>query len=389
MTKRLFISLDFPPDKGGIQNYIFGLVSNMVPRDCRVLTTVGTDYANSLRFDQQHSFLTTRVKFFWPSGVFMKIVHLLRLLITALSMRRGFKYIEVYFGNVYPIGLLGPLFKYLFGVKYIPIIYGMDIQSLRTAKIRYHLIAWVLHSASAVICISSYTKKLLVEMGLEGDRVLIVHPGIDLTQFSQIQQQVDLDEVRKRFGLGGSKILMTVARLVERKGHDVVLQALHEMSLKKVDYRYVICGDGPMMGKLRELVYQYDLDDKVTFTGVISNVDLVALYMCSHVFVMPSREIVETGDVEGFGIVFLEANYFGLPVIAGRSGGIPDAVLDGETGFLVDPEDPVEIGSRMRLLITDDELANRLGQNGKRWVVERCQWPNRVETFDSQVQSVL
>lgn len=173
--------------------------------------------------------------------------------------------------------------------------------------------------------------------------------------------------------------MITVSRLVERKGHDVTLKAIRQVIKHIPNLKYLICGDGPYRGELERLVIKYGLDSLVVFTGGITDQELHQLYECSDIFIMPSRDIKEKGDVEGFGIVFLEANYYRLPVIAGNSGGIPDAVKDQVTGYLVDPMDDIEIANRIEELVLNEKLAEEMGNNGHDWVINHCLWSHRSQ----------
>ena len=184
-------------------------------------------------------------------------------------------------------------------------------------------------------------------------------------------------EALRRFGLSPTdRVILTLARVVPRKGHDQVIAALPQILATVPTAKYLICGTGPgkYVERLRRQVEKLGLHDAVIFGGYIEPGQLNAVYNLCDVYVMPSREIEEEGDVEGFGITFLEANACQKPVIGGNSGGIPDAVSDGETGYVVDPTDPSAIASAVTELLRDSALADRLGRQGYDRVTRLYTW---------------
>ena len=225
----------------------------------------------------------------------------------------------------------------------------------------FPLLLFILKRADKVIANSQYTKSKLVELGIAEPQIVIIPPGLNVNKLNaDTGSQGDLQD---KYGLHG-KSDDHRPRLVERKGHDVTLKAVSQAITRIPDLKYVICGDGPYKGELERLVTQYGLESVVVFTGRTTDHELQQLYECADLFIMPSRDIKEKGDVEGFGIVFLEANYYRLPVIAGNSGGIPDAVKDNITGYLVDPVDDQEIAMRIEQLMTDEGLSRTMGITG-------------------------
>jgi phosphatidylinositol alpha-1,6-mannosyltransferase len=167
--------------------------------------------------------------------------------------------------------------------------------------------------------------------------------------------------------------------LIERKGHDRVLSALPRIVEHFRDTLYCIVGIGPYEGKLREQVKRLNLEESVRFMGRVSEEELVFLYNACQVFVMPSREISEGGHVEGFGIVYLEANACGKPVIGGRSGGVLEAIREGQTGWLVDPDSASDLADKIIDLLSHPEKAQALGEQGLQWVRKTFNWEDYAE----------
>jgi phosphatidylinositol alpha-1,6-mannosyltransferase len=196
-------------------------------------------------------------------------------------------------------------------------------------------------------------------------------PGVDVDAFSP---DVDGRPVRERYGLGDRPVVVCVSRLVERKGQDMLVRALPLIQREVPDAALLVVGDGPMREKVVRLAAELGVSRDVVLTGAIPWVDLPPYVAAGDVFAMPTRTSKAGFEVEGLGIVYLEASATGLPVVAGSSGGAPDAVLQGETGYVVDGTSPDAVATRIVELLLDKALADRLGAAGRRWVQERWTW---------------
>jgi phosphatidylinositol alpha-1,6-mannosyltransferase len=237
-----------------------------------------------------------------------------------------------------------------------------------------------LRSADLVIANSQWTAARSVASGANADKVHVLHPCGGCERFSAG------DRRRGRVFLGvpeTSRVLLTVASLVKRKGHDLVLGILAELRRRHGDIRYVIVGSGPEESALRTLAADHGVADAVVFAGAISDEQLPDIYAASDVFVMPSRE-TET-DVEGFGIVYVEAAFAGLPVVGSRTGGIPDAVEDGKSGFLVQPGDEAGLAQALTRLLPEPPFAKTMGGYGR----QRTQRLFSTEAFARQLGMIL
>jgi phosphatidylinositol alpha-1,6-mannosyltransferase len=226
----------------------------------------------------------------------------------------------------------------------------------------------VLQAADGLFPVSHFTAGLLLNFDLPAERITVVHNGTDPAYFHPMNTQASRDDL----GLDHGKIILTISRLVRRKGIDTVLRALARIAPDHPDVHYLIGGSGPDRDRLETLTRSLNLTDQVHFLGALPREALRHYYNACDVFVMPSRE--DRPYVEGFGIAFLEANACGKPVIGARSGGIPDAVLDGKTGLLVEPDDEAALADALLRLLTDASLAAWLGQNGRRRVETEASW---------------
>jgi phosphatidylinositol alpha-1,6-mannosyltransferase len=225
--------------------------------------------------------------------------------------------------------------------------------------------------ARRVVAISRYTRGLLREGGVPSGKIVLVRPGTDPTTFRPAGRDPAL--VRE-LGLEGRRVVLTVGRLTWRKGQDRMLEALPAIAQAAPNVTYLLAGTGPLEPELRALARRLGLEDRVRLLGEVADEALPRLYNVADVFVMANRVSAGTRDVEGFGIVFLEANACEVPVVGGRSGGVIDAVEDGLTGLLVDAESPEEIARAVVRLLEDSALARRMGVEGRRRVERELTW---------------
>jgi phosphatidylinositol alpha-1,6-mannosyltransferase len=197
----------------------------------------------------------------------------------------------------------------------------------------------------------------------------------------------DAGRLREVYGLKGKKVILSVGRLAKRKGFDMVIKAL-PLVLEKVPSAVLVsCGQGELAAQLKKMVKDYNLDEHVIFTGFIPHAELPQYYNLCDVFIMPSREYSQV-DAEGFGIVYLEAGACGKPAIGGRSGGTPDAILDGETGLLVGPGDREDIANAIIKILSDDNLARQLGENARRRISEKFQWKFASRSLEGLIKEL-
>lgn len=232
---------------------------------------------------------------------------------------------------------------------------------------------WTLQQVDRFVPVSRYTAGLLYGLGVERERLHVVPNGTDPERF----QPRDASALRARLGLDGHATLLTVGRLVQRKGIDTVLHALSSVADAVPSVRYLVVGTGPDRDRLERLARRLGVAERVCFAGRVPHADLARYYSAADLFVMPSRE--EPPDVEGFGLVFLEANACGVPVVGARSGGVPDAVQHEHTGLLVPPADPKALATAICRVLTRPEWAAALGANGRRRAAGVASWDRIAE----------
>lgn len=276
----------------------------------------------------------------------------------------------IHCGRALPEGLSVLLGSPLLRNRYLCWAHGEGITTSRQSRELRFLIRRAFRNAAVVLSNSHNTRRLLqTEIGMPEDRIVVAQPGVDADRFSP---DVDGTAVRRSYAAGDEIVLLTVGRLQRRKGHDKVLEALSLLAPEKLNWHYVIVGDGEERVRLESLTDEYGLRPHVTFAGKVPDEKLPDHYAACDIFVHPNREY--QFDIEGFGIVFLEAQATGKPVIGGRSGGVPETLLEDETGLLVDGDNCHEIAGALRRLILDRDLCRRMGVCGRQLATSRFSW---------------
>ena len=261
--------------------------------------------------------------------------------------------------------------------------HGVEVLEARSTlrkRVRALLAGWkrgVFRDAAGVFAVSRYTAELVRDRcAVPAERIAVIYNGVDTARFSPGPPSASL---RDRYGLHGKKVILTVTRLVDYKGIDVTLHALREVREEFPDVQYLIGGEGADRARIERLAADLGLTDRVRFLGPIAGEELPDYFRLADVFVMPSRSDLVTPNIEGFGLVYLEAAGCGKPSIAGHAGGVPDAVIDGETGWLVNPENPRDVARAMRECFLNPAGAAKRGEQARLRVEETFQWKHVAE----------
>ena len=291
----------------------------------------------------------------------------------------------VHAGDLYPPGVTAMFLKKLLGLPYVVYCHGEEIPQLDRYEYQPRVRNRIYMNADAVIAASEFTRNNLMKLGVPEGRICKIVPGVDSTRFRPMPRRADLVE---RYGLYGKTTILTVARLVPRKGHQAAIAAFARVCDEFPNAHYLIVGKGPDESRLRKIVQDSGLNHRVTFAGYVGAEQLPDIYNLCDIMLMPNRQ-EEDGDVEGFGIVFLEANAVGKPVIGGRTGGAVEAIVEGSTGFLVNPDDPEEIAGILRRLLANPALSERLGAAGVRRVCSDFSWQTRARILRGVNHDIL
>ena len=382
------ISSDFPPIPGGQSKFLFNLWSNLPSDEIIVLAP---KIKNWKLTDSTLPFKVIRLNLPLQKGLFIKSIKTLLLLLYTIKLILFRKVDRIHCGQVLSAGFVGYICHFIFKTPYFPYVHGADFLEFTTPFPSFKrrglrggkkILNLILKNASLIIANSNYTKNALIGFGILERKIIVINPSVDYRKFSPTLPSPaggegkreggrNAEELKENYGLKDKKVLLTVGRLVERKGHDYVIKALPDIIKEIPEIHYLIVGDGVYRSELERLSVKLNIRDFITFAGFIPDEELPEYYAMCDVFIMASREIKEKGDVEGFGIVYLEANAMKKPVIAGRSGGISDAVEDGVNGILVNPTDEKDIARAIIKLMKDDEMRIKLGKAGYKRVVEK------------------
>lgn len=366
MSRRLLIvTNDFPPRQGGIQSFVFELARRLPSAQVAVYCS---DYPGAHAFDANLDFPVRR----HPTGLLIPTVAAARRIVRT---RHEFGATSVWFGAAAPLALLaGPLRRA-----------GVDRQ---VASTHGHEIGWAMLPAArqalrhigeqvdVLTYLGEYTRRRLAAAFGPRAELVALPPGVDSQSFSP---RVDGAAVRARHGLTGRPVIVCVSRLVPRKGQDVLIRAMPTVLEQVPDAALLMVGKGPYQARLVELARRVGVSEQVVLTGGVPFEELPQHFAAGNVFAMPCRTRRLGMDVEGLGIVFLEASASGLPVIAGDSGGAPDAVRPGITGEVVDGRDVTAVASELIRLLTDRHRARTLGAAGRDWVETSWDWDARSE----------
>lgn len=370
MKKTLLITLDFPPNIGGVANYYANLCSHLPPEDIAVLAPQAR---SSAKFDEEQDYSIYREKMLsthplvWPKWT--RLIPIVKKLID----NEGFEMILV--GNVLPVGTVAYHIQKSREIPYSVFTHGMDI----TTPIgkRKFLMKKILERAKKIYVNSSFLRHELVGLGVHPQRTAVIYPCSNLPETADHEEVVDLQKVHD---LEDKKVLLTVGRIVQRKGHDMVIRSLKAVQKKVPNVVYVIVGEGPYKPQLEKLIHQHGVSDIVKFVGSVDQDTLCAFYELSDVFIM-TPYMLKNRDVEGFGIVYLEAAQFGKPVIATKTGGVSEAVLDEKTGLVVPPRKRDEIIDAIITLLTDESKAHKLGTQALDRVYHEFRWELQAEAL--------
>lgn len=372
MSRTLVITNDFPPRPGGIQTFGYEIVRRFEPDSVTVLTS---NWEGAAEFDAAQNFKVIRAntQTLLPSKSTLAMA---REIVVSENVTR------VLFGAAAPLGLLASPLRKL-GVKNIVgMTQGHETGWAMTPGTRQAL-RKIGNDTDFLTYISEYTHKK-ISKALSPDaaaRMRRIVPGVDITEFSPTNQSSG-EQLRANLGWLDRPVIVCVSRLMARKGQDELIRALPEIHLSAPEASLIIVGEGPYRKDLEHLVTKLGLENFVHLTGKVSQGELSKWYAAGDVFAMPCRTRMGGWDVEGLGIVFLEGSATGLPVVVGDSGGAVDAVIDGQTGFLVNGRDTKTIAQRLTFLLTDQMAAKTMGQAGRNWVTSEWTWDQSFKKLD-------
>ncbi|MFG2168843.1 glycosyltransferase family 4 protein [Micromonospora chersina] len=366
MSRTLLITNDFPPRPGGIQSFVHHLAVRQPPGS---VVVYASSWRGAAKFDADQPFevVRERTKVLLPTPLVAR---------RAARLARAYDCDTVWFGAAAPLGLLAAGLRRRAGIRRaVALTHGHEAgwAALPGARSALRRIG---RGVDVTTYLGEYTRVRLARV-LDGVTELRrLAPGVDVDTY---HPGVDGERVRLRLGLADRPVVVCVSRLVPRKGQDMLIRAMPEIRRRVPDAALLVVGGGPYRATLEKLARQTAVERDVVFTGSVPSAELPAHYAAGDVYAMPCRTRNRGLDVEGLGIVYLEASATGLPVVAGDSGGAPDAVREGETGFVVRGRDVAQLADRVATLLADRDLARQFGAAGRAWVEREWRWETQAE----------
>jgi phosphatidyl-myo-inositol dimannoside synthase len=374
MRTQLLLTYDFPPMGGGIAR-MMGELARRYPPGGLVVST--GSYDGGLEADAGFTNVVDRTGV--ASTRLRTVQGLLAWSSRAAELARSLHPEFVWCGNLRPAGYPARWIRQRVGTPYGILFYGTDLLLLQRrigrSVVKRQTARALIGSAAVLVAISRWTRDLCLSVlddlgfGRGGVDVRTVPLGTDPDRF---RPGIDPSSVRSRYGLDAGRWLLSVARLTPHKGIDIGLRVFAQLREHYPDLGYAVVGSGEQLPALQEMAQRLGVADRVRFLTDVPDSDLPGLYNCAEVYCGLSRWTEEA--VEGFGISLVEAAASGVPVVAGRSGGVPETVHEHETGILVDPEQPDEVCGALQSLLEDRVLARRLGAAGRRAVETYYNW---------------
>ena len=361
---------DFPPRVGGIQSYLHNIYRRL---DAHEVTLLAPAYPGDSAFDAAQSFEVVRhpTRIYWPTPAIRRRV---------AGLARSRRADAVAFGAVLPMNLVAS------GID-VPVIvhtHGFEVAWARLPALAQTL-RRIGERASLVTAVSDFTARFVRRAMGEETRIELVRTGVDLDRF---HPSVDGAEVRKRAGVAGRPVVCCVSRLVARKGQDTLIAAMPAIKRTVPDAALLLVGGGPARDRLERSATRHGVSRDVAFAGEVPESELAAHYAAGDVFAMPVRSRFAGLEVEGLGLVYLEAQACGRPAITGDSGGAPEAVIPGETGFVAGGRDIRAVADACARLLADPSLRERMGAAARAFVESQHRWDDVVARYDAMLGSI-
>jgi phosphatidyl-myo-inositol dimannoside synthase len=365
VSRVLLVTNDFPPRLGGIQSYLAELVTRLATTGEHTLTVYTPQWKDAETFDARAAgYHVVR-----HPGTLMLPVPTVDARMRRLIAEHGID--TVWFGAAAPLGLLAHRARQAGATRVLASTHGHEV-GWSMLPLARSVLRRIGEDSDVVTFVSRYTRGRFASAF--GPQAALEHlpPGVDTERFRP--DPVSRAELRTRYGLGQRPTVVCLSRLVPRKGQDVLIRALPSIRQRVDGAALVIAGGGPYLAALRQLAECFGVGDHVTFTGGVPAADLPAYHAMADVFAMPCRTRGAGLDVEGLGIVFLEASATGVPVIAGSSGGAPETVRHNKTGMVVDGRSVNQVADAVTELLADPDRAAAMGAAGRDWVTAQWRW---------------
>ena len=373
--KILCITNDFGPRAGGIETFIIGLIERMPKGTVIVFTSQQgdtRDYDAQWLNEYDVEVIRDKSKVLLPS---LRVGRAVRALIRERAITK------VFFGAAAPLGLLAHGVRKAGAKKIVALTHGHEVWWAKLWPFSW-AVRRIGKGVDSLTYLGDFTKKA-ISRALTPDAInsmVRIAPGIDTEHFAPA---VDSELLKRELDLEGKRVIVSVGRLVHRKGQDTLVEALPEILKEYPDAHLLFVGVGPHLEYIHKCAIQLGVLANISFVGRVQYSELPRFISVGEIFAMPSRSRLAGLEIEGLGIVYLEASACELPVVGGLSGGAPDAVLEGETGFAVDGLNPSAVASAVNQLLADPERAKEMGRRGRQWIIDEWEWRHWSARFNS------
>ncbi len=376
--KKLIISLEYPPMVGGIASYVHQFSSELSSEDVIALVP---KQKGDVEFDKARDFKVVRRKLYFPPFIWPRW---LRMFFQVLSIVKKEKIDIIYLHHVLPIGYVAWLVKKVKKIPFVIFSHGTDIEYATHSSWKRKMLQLVTEEAEQVVFNSESLKRRLLKVlpGLE-DKSKVVYPCPEKMFYDPLTEE-EISKLNSQYALEGKKVMLSVARLDEGKGLTHLIRMLPKVVEKVPNLVWFVVGDGPKKNFLVKEIQKHSLQNVVRFVGNVPHEDIKKFYYLADLFVLLTHP--DEGREEGLGLVFLEAAAAGLPVVAGKSGGVEEAVIDTQTGIIVDiyKGDEIVVNSIIEML-ENEEYAKRLAENAKARVKANFRWDSQLKAISKWI----
>jgi phosphatidylinositol alpha-1,6-mannosyltransferase len=367
--RRLIITLEYPPQIGGIATYIYNLASHLPAQDTVVYAPIEK---NQNEYDARNLWKTYRLNPYW-SFVWPKWLRLFFQITTLVNQEK----IEMlYINHVLPVGYVAYLIKKFKKIPYTLFLHGTDIESAIIHKSKRRNFIKICREAQLVVVNSNFLKNKLLTIVENLNNVRVLYPCPSDSFLEAPIDELEISSLKSRLALSGKKVILTVARMAEGKGFPHMVRMLPEILNKVPNVVWLVIGDGPKSKEVFQMVQKNSLQNVVRFLGNIDPQELYKYYHLADLFVLLTHK--DESHEEGWGTVFLEAAACGLPVVAGRVGGVEEAVVDGQTGVVVEVYQDQSVIPAIVSMLNNSEISKKMGEFGKERVKNNFRWEKEI-----------
>ena len=366
--KVLVLTENFPPKSGGSGRWFWELYSRLPKEDYIIVT----DTVNDNSIDKQIDNAVIRIPLKsaeWGFKSFTGLGFYWRTAMQVRKLTKQYGITHIHCGRVIHEGVIAWLVSLFTKVKFVCYIHGEDIETAATSREQSLMVKRVCASADMLICNSLNSQNIARRLNYDVGNTVLLHPGADCERFIPLPINV---QFKKDMQWSEHSVILTVGRLQARKGHDKMIEAMPSILAAHPKTLYCIIGDGDQKSRLLQLVSELQLKDNVIFLNEVSDEEMIKCYQQCDIFILPNRTIAN--DIEGFGMVLVEAQACGKVVIAGDSGGTGETMLPQQTGFIIDCTKADSIATKIKQLLSDPRLSRSMGEKGAKFVNEIFDW---------------